>query len=62
MNNDMKPLQVELSLQDLNRILEALGHLPYIQVFGLIESLRTQAIGQLQNPQAVAAEPELALN
>jgi hypothetical protein len=62
MNKELKNLQIELSLNDLNSILEALGHLPYVQVFNLVESLRQQAIAQVKAQQGPVAEPELAMN
>jgi hypothetical protein len=62
MNKELKNLHIEVSLNELNSILEALGHLPYVQVFALVESLRAQAIAQVKAQQVPAAEPELAMN
>jgi hypothetical protein len=62
MNKELKNIQLEVSLNELNSILESLGHLPYVQVFNLIESLRQQAISQVKAQQVPAAEPELAMN
>jgi hypothetical protein len=45
-------ITIELSVNDLNKILAALGNQPYVQVFELIESLKQQAEPQLtQNDQ-----------
>lgn len=62
MNKELKNLQIEVSLPELNSILEALGHLPYVQVFNLVESLRQQAIAQVKAQQVTAAEPEFAIH
>ncbi len=40
-------LKLELSLSEVNQILDALGHLPYRDVYELIGSLQDQAQRQL---------------
>ena len=41
-------INLQLSLDQINAILESLGAQPYIKVSGLIEELRSQAIPQVQ--------------
>ena len=43
----MKELNIKLSINELNLILEALGHQSYIKVFELIDNLQNQAKAQL---------------
>jgi hypothetical protein len=47
MNNEQK-LILEVTLAETQAILEALSHLPFRQVSGLIQNLQTQATTQLQ--------------
>lgn len=47
-----KPLQLTLTVADINQILEALGQQPYARVYQLIGSIQQQAAAQLS-----AAEP-----
>ena len=42
-----KPLQLTLTVADINQILEALGELPYARVFQLIGRIQQQAEAQL---------------
>ncbi len=46
--NDDKAIHLNLSLPQVNQILEALGQLPYAQVYQLISSIQQQAEAQLQ--------------
>ncbi len=55
--SDQPTLHLELSIEDVNLILEALGEQPFKTVFGLVSRLQSQARGQLQNPSEVADEP-----
>ena len=48
--NDNKPVQLDLSLSEVNQILESLGQLPYIQVYQLIGKIQQQAQAQLHQP------------
>jgi hypothetical protein len=42
-----KPLmQLELTIEEVNLVLTALGQLPYVQVVGILENIRKQAEGQ----------------
>jgi hypothetical protein len=43
-----QPITLDLSLEDLNKVLTALGNLPYVQVYELITNIQQQAEGQLQ--------------
>jgi hypothetical protein len=52
-------LSLELSVDDINLILEALGERPFKSVYGLVSRLQSQARAQLQ-PEALAEETSLA--
>lgn len=43
----MQNLTLNLSLDEVNKILEALGNLPFVQVHELIRSIQEQATAQL---------------
>jgi hypothetical protein len=45
----MKDVQLKVTVDEINRILGALGNLPYLQVYELINKLKTQAEGQLKH-------------
>ena len=50
-------ITLDLDLNDVNAILQALGAAPYAQVAPLVEKIRTQAVPQVQAAeQAPAAE------
>jgi hypothetical protein len=49
-------IHLELSVTDVNLILEALGEQPFKSVFGLVGRLQSQARQQLQSPPDAAAE------
>jgi len=55
----MKEIQLMLSVDDVNKVLNALGNLPYVQVFELIARIQTQADHQL-NGKAVKEKKVLA--
>lgn len=44
-----KQLQLELTLEEVNTILTALGQQPYVQVYELIGKIRQQAGAQVQS-------------
>jgi len=50
-----KVINLALSVDQTNLVLEALGQLPFVKVYDLIASLQNQAKQQLQTPPA--AEP-----
>ncbi|HEY0737443.1 MAG TPA: hypothetical protein VGD69_21170 [Herpetosiphonaceae bacterium] len=52
----MQPVQLSLSLNEVNTVLEALGQMPYIKVYQLIGKIQQQAQEQLQQEQRQAAE------
>ena len=42
-----KPIiHLELTIDEINLVLTALGQLPYVQVVGILENIRKQAEGQ----------------
>ena len=45
-------MKLDLTLHEINAVLQALGGMPYAQVFELVQKIRTQAQAQ------VAPEPE----
>lgn len=44
----MKTINIELSLDEANLIIEALGKLPFIDVYKLIEKIHLQAGNQVK--------------
>lgn len=54
-------IHLELSVADVNLILEALGEQPFKSVFGLVGRLQSQARNQLQTPPAGTSEPAEAV-
>jgi hypothetical protein len=44
-------MKLELTINDVNVILQALGNAPYAQVFELVEKIRTQAQAQVQSTE-----------
>ncbi len=44
----MDKIKLELEIEDINRIVEALGKEPFVKVYKLIEKLHLQANAQLQ--------------
>jgi len=44
-------MKLELTINDVNVILQALGNAPYAQVFELVEKIRTQAQAQVQTTE-----------
>lgn len=41
-------IELSLSIEEVNKILEALGDQPYVEVFHLINKIQQQASSQLQ--------------
>lgn len=60
----MNKLELKLSVDELNVILESLGHLPYARVYGLIANIQMQAQAQLEpgNGQSHEQQPQGAKN
>lgn len=48
----MQDIQLRLSLDELNLILEGVGNLPFARVFALVGKIQAQAAEQLQAAQA----------
>ncbi|ASS49025.1 MAG: hypothetical protein A3D31_05165 [Candidatus Fluviicola riflensis] len=49
----MNELKLQLTVAEVNKVIEALGHLPYLQVYELISKLHAQAQEQLSSsPQS----------
>jgi hypothetical protein len=44
-------MKLDLTINDVNVILQALGNAPYAQVFELVEKIRTQAQPQVQTTE-----------
>jgi hypothetical protein len=43
-------MKLELTITEINAVLQALGNMPYAQVFELVEKIRAQAKEQLEEP------------
>ena len=41
-------MKLDLTIQEINMILQALGNAPYAQVFELVQKIREQAQSQIQ--------------
>ena len=46
MKNEKSVIRLELTLDEVNLVLTALGQLPYVQVVGIVENIRKQAEAQ----------------
>ena len=46
MKSEKPMIHLELTIDEVNLILTALGQLPYVQVVGMLENIRKQAEGQ----------------
>jgi len=44
-------MKLELTINEINMILQALGNAPYAQVFELVEKIRAQAQAQVQTTE-----------
>ncbi len=44
----MEQISINLTLEETNQILDALGQLPYVQVFQLVNKIQAQAEAQLE--------------
>jgi len=43
-------IKIELTLDETNSVLQALGNMPYAQVVALVENIKNQAIPQVPAP------------
>jgi hypothetical protein len=46
----MSTIRLDLSIEDTNLILKALGEQPYVKVYELIARIQSQAAPQVQSP------------
>jgi hypothetical protein len=53
----MTTIKLELEVEETNLILEALGNLPFVQVFQLIGRIQAQAQAQVQPQMRMQAVP-----
>ncbi len=49
----MSTIRLELPVDDVNLVLEALGKLPFVQVYQLIGRIQAQAQAQMQGGQGL---------
>lgn len=50
-NIDNTPINVTLTLNEINSVLTSLSNMPYAQVANLIEKIRVQAVPQIPAPK-----------
>ena len=48
----MNQLKLELTLDEVNTVLDTLGNLPYKQIAALFEKIKSQAVAQLEEQKA----------
>jgi len=53
MKNVNQKIQIELTIDEINLVLTALGQLPYIQVVSAIQNISTQAESQWKSKEEV---------
>lgn len=54
-HNEMNTIKLELNIDEVNLVLEALGQLPFARVFTVIGRIQEQAHAQIQ---AASAQPQ----
>jgi hypothetical protein len=47
-------IKLELTIDETNGVLQALGNMPYAQVVTLVEKIKAQAIPQIPTPEPMA--------
>ena len=52
----MTPIQLSLTLEETNTVLEALGQMPYARVYLLVQKIQQQATEHLQAEHAPEAQ------
>jgi len=52
----MTPIQLSLTLEETNTVLEALGQMPYARVYLLVQKIQQQATEHLQAEHAPAEQ------
>lgn len=55
--NTMPDIELRLSIDELNLVLEGIGNLPFARVFALVGKIQAQAGAQLQAQGEVPAAP-----
>lgn len=50
------PIELKLSLDQVNKIITTLGNLPYAQVFQLIQNIQVQTERQLEEVHSIMKE------
>ena len=53
----MPDLQLALSIDELNLILEGVGNLPFAKVYALVAKIQAQAAAQIKAAQAEQGKP-----
>lgn len=53
----MQDLQIRLTIDELNLVLEGVGHLPFARVFALVGKIQAQAAEQLKAPPPGSGTP-----
>ncbi len=48
-------IKLELTIDETNGVLQALGNMPYAQVVALVENIKNQAIPQVPAPETAPA-------
>jgi hypothetical protein len=58
---NMNPVQIklELTLDEVNAVMGALGNMPYAQIAPLVEKIKEQAVPQLPVPAPQEAKTEV---
>ena len=56
--DETSEIEIKLTLGEINKILDALGDVPYRQVYQLIGKIQVQAESQLQQPRADVPEAD----
>ncbi len=51
-----KQIELKLSVDEVNTILEAMGQMPFIKVFSIIEKIQQQAAKQLNNENTLGVD------
>jgi hypothetical protein len=60
--NESQEISIQLTLGEVNQILDALGGLPYREVYQLVGKIQRQGEAQLQQPEptnSFSQEPQL---
>ena len=45
-------IKLELTLDEVNAVMGALGNMPYVQVVALVDKIKSQAVPQIPKPEA----------